>query len=62
MIAYEILPIKGVDVGGGKEVRSDLVPQLHFVIFYYCVIELYRLVWMSIRIDQELPLLLRQCR
>lgn len=33
MIANEILPMKGVDVGGGKEVRSDLVPELHFVIF-----------------------------
>jgi hypothetical protein len=32
MIANEILPMKGVDVGG-EEVRSDLVPELHFVIF-----------------------------
>ncbi len=58
MIANEILPIKGVAIGG-EGVRSDLVPELHFVIFHYCAIELYQLVWMSIRIDLELPLLLQ---
>lgn len=33
MIANEILPIRGVDIGGRKY-GSDLVPELHFVIFY----------------------------
>jgi hypothetical protein len=41
MIANEILPMKGVDVGGGRKYGSDLVPELHFAIFYCCVIELY---------------------
>jgi hypothetical protein len=59
MIANEILPMKGVDVGGGG---STIRPSARtsFCHIYYCVIELYQLVWMSMRIDQELSLLLRQ--
>jgi hypothetical protein len=51
MIANEILPMKGVDVGRGEGNTIRPSARTSFCDIYYCVIELYQLVWMSIRID-----------